>query len=156
MSRSFRKCHWLGVLRWISVGEGKCVGNQWKLYCECCCFPFLWSHSSCTMCILSPSLMTSRGPGCSSSLYQMRYPNRTAGAAFSVSLSESDIFFLQKCLACWMKLPNKSPRVLFNFCFRVLSTTSSILLSCIVFGSSLLVFLMSVCLGLGSPSILDF
>lgn len=51
------------------------------------------------MCTLSPSLMTSREPGCSFSLYQMRYPKRTAGAwhphtLFPVSLSESEERFI--------------------------------------------------------------
>lgn len=142
-----------------------CVwGNQWKLYCECCCFLFLQCHSSCTMCTLSPSLMTSRGPGCSFSLYQMRYPNRTAGVwhphmLFPVGRSELDeiIFFPQKCIAGWMK--SASINLIgcsLTFVFRVPNTNSGILLCCIVLGSSLLVFLMSLYLGLGSPLILDF
>lgn len=137
------------------------LGNQWKLYCECCCFLFLQCHSSCTRCTLSPSLMTSRGPGCSFSLYQMRYPNRTTGAwhphtLFPVSVRVGwDFFFPQKCIACWVKLV--SINLLgcsLTFIFRVPNTTSGILLCCIVFRSRLLVSLMSVYLGLGSPLIL--
>lgn len=159
MPRWFRGCH--GVPRYISVGEGKCVGKSvktvlWMLLFPLSPVPFLMYHVHSLP--QSHDFQRAR-------LQLLPLPNEVSqqdswGLASPhtfpcVCQSRMRFFFPQKCIACWMKLV--SINLLgcsLSFIFRVPNTTSGILLCCIVFRSRLLVSLMSVYLGLGSPLIL--